>query len=485
MEMNVGDRLRLHDDLDKSTRLYLDQIGVFPLLTRAQELKYARQIDLTRRKLRKMFLSYDFVLSSVTNMIRSSDNNKARSALNLGGDPDALRDGDGTNAFFVRRKASKKNGNAERKARTARTAANLATLEKIRERNASDYQIATDKSQPSEIRKKAWIDLACRRRRAVRLVEEIRVDELRFETLLSTLEGYCKKVDELQTRIAKSRASEAPASELRRLIVEQRRILKTTQETPTSLRRHVAKARRIAAEYFSARDTLANSNLRLVASIANKYRNRGLPYMDLIQDGNVGLMRAVDKFDYRRGYKFSTYATWWIRHEIVRAIGKNRVIKTSTNSVQKLYSATREFERKNGRAPTLDEVAAQIQKTPAKTLKLQQATQVPVSLDQLVGNDDGDALINQIADQRVGDPSDSPQREELRKRLCEELDELSPRERMIIVERYGLDGKGSRTLEELGHKYKVSRERIRQIEKRGLQKLRRPSFSQRLVGFLG
>jgi RNA polymerase sigma factor (sigma-70 family) len=130
-------------------------------------------------------------------------------------------------------------------------------------------------------------------------------------------------------------------------------------------------------------------------------------------------------------------------------------------------------------------VAAQIQKTPAKTLKLQQATQVPVSLDQLVGNDDGDALINQIADQRVGDPSDAPQREELRKRLCEELDELSPRERMIIVERYGLDGKGSRTLEELGHKCKVSRERVRQIEKRGLQKLRRPSFCKRLVGFLG
>ena len=484
MKKKVSAQRRPNGDWDEYLSLYLDQASAFPLMTREQEFECARRIDWTRRKLSELLLSCDFVLLRVTNSIRGSNNKEINSTRSPDDDSDSIRDGDGANEFSGWWKKMKKNKvetKEERKARIARTAANIATLEKIQERNASDYRIATSKSQPPGKRKKAWDDLARRRRRAVRLVEDIGAGVLRFEKALSTLEDFCEKLDEFQTQIEKTWIS---TSERRSLIVERRRILKTTQETPTSLRNRVAEARRINAEYLDARKMFANSNLRLVVSIAKEYRNCGLSFLDVIQEGNIGLMIAIDRFDYRRGCKFSTFATWQIKQSIRQAIKNDNPIKFPTNSVRRLRAAKREFERITGREPTLDEEAELLQTTTEKALKLRQATQTPVSLDQFVGDDDSETLVNQIADQRAVDPSDAAQSEELRNRLSEELNKLSPRERMILEERNGLDGKERRTLKELGHKLNVSRERVRQVEKKGIDKLCQPSSSRSLIGFL-
>ena len=468
MKKIVGAQRRPRDGWREDLRLYFDQISAYPLLTREQEVEYGRQIASKGLRFRTALLCCDLVLMLVMNMIRGANDDESF---------------EGRKGKKRKKKETKKEPEA-RTVRCGQIAVNFAVLEKIRELNARDYRVATSRSQPPKKRKKAWDDLARRRLFAARLVEDVGVDEIRFETLLSTLEDYSKEVDELQTRIQESRASNAPASEQRRLILERRRILQTLQETPTSLRNRVAEARKLYEERLRVRNVFVNSNLRLVVSIAKNYEDFGQTSMDLIQEGNLGLMLAVDKFDYRLGCKFSTYATYWIRQKIARAIWKNISILGPRKSVQKLYVATCKFEREFGRKPTLEEAAELIHTTVDKARKLLQAMRFAVSLDLLVGDEDSEAFINQIADAKSGDILNELQRKELNKRLLESFEELSQREVTILAGLYGLDGGKAVTLEELGRAFKISRERVRQIKNNALKKLRKASSSRRLVGFL-
>ncbi|MFN5467025.1 MAG: sigma-70 family RNA polymerase sigma factor [Pirellulaceae bacterium] len=452
---------------DDPVRMYLTQMGEIPLLTRQEEIRLAKTIEVTRRRFRTKLLECDYVAQYAFKVLRRVQSGELP---------------------FDRTVQVSVTDKLEKDQIMGRLPGNLKTIDSLLKRNRRDYCIALSRRQAKGRRQDAWQSLARRRRKAVRLIEELGLRTQRIEQMIGLLERFSRRIDEIRDDLSKLSSEQVAPSQIAELKREYRQILIACQETPTSLRERVQMVKRVYTQYQQAKKHLSEGNLRLVVSIAKKYRNRGLSFLDLIQEGNAGLMRAVDKFEYRRGFKFCTYATWWIRQAITRAVAdQSRTIRIPVHMVEtmsRVRNVSRQLLQELGREPTLEETARRAQTTIEEARRVLAMSRYPISLDRPVGNSEDSQFGDLLPDGTAESPAIGAGQEMLRDRINRVLKTLSYREREIIKLRYGLGDGYSYTLEEVGHIFKVTRERIRQIEAKAVRKLQQPSRSQDLVGFL-
>lgn len=452
---------------DDPIRMYLSQMATIPLLTRPEEIALAKKIEITRKQFRRLVLGCDFALRHTVEILEKVH----RGELPF----------DRTIKVSLTECLTKEQIQG-------RMPHNLKTLRILLEQNRRDFQRLLRKSTPRQERLEARKRFIRRRQKCLQLVEELSLRTRRVQPVMSQLEEFADRMEEIKRRLDMIRDVSAAKDERANLRKELRDLMLLTLESPKSLRQRCEKFRRQFEQYEAVKRQLSSGNLRLVVSIAKKYRNRGLSFLDLIQEGNTGLMRAVDKYEYRRGFKFSTYATWWIRQAITRAIADQaRTIRIPVHMIDvlsKLRNIQKRLLQELRREPTMEEISRFSEIPVEEVRRVMDIGRHPVSLDRPIGESEDSSFGEFIEDGHEETPMRKASNEILRDKIGGLLKTLTYREREIIKLRYGLQDGYTYTLEEVGRIFKVTRERVRQIEAKAVRKLQHPVRSQHLAGFL-
>jgi len=469
-------------NLDKTNdpvRLYLREMGTVPLLSREGEVEIAKRVEHGQRVILKALSRSPLVVNEI---------------LYFG---DQLK----KNEISIRDVVSFNDDEITEEGLEEKAASTISVIESIRRHEQAAHKIRLKIKRcrkGSRVYKKHLSMLARYRIPIAWKVRALELNNLQHERLVGIIKETVDKVvsserelNKLNKRLENLRKKDDPKvirKRIKELNLELNKIELEAFATTSELKRTLATIRSGELESDIAKKELVEANLRLVVSIAKKYTNRGLQFLDLIQEGNIGLMKAVDKFEYRRGYKFSTYATWWIRQAITRAIADQaRTIRIPVHMIEtinKLIRTSRSLVQEFGREPTSDEIAKKMEFPVSKVRKILKIAQEPISLETPIGEEEDSHLGDFIEDRGVVSPAEAVININLKEQTDSVLQTLTPREEQVIKMRFGLGDGSEHTLEEVGQRFSVTRERIRQIEAKALRKLRHPSRSRMLMAFL-
>ena len=423
--------------LDDPVKMYLRQMGQIPLLTREQELALAQKIEAAEWAFRGRVLKLPFIRRELLNLVDMLIEGKLPPEDYVKDDPNLKRE------------------------------ELVALIIKMRKRLKATRSLAGVRT----------------------LAGESHLTILAIGWIVERAEQFLRAMETTDRQLVQvKRTSRNGAARRRELLAKRRQQLRLLGGAPEEMRVVCKEIRQSETEYTRAKKSLVEANLRLVVSIAKKYTNRGLSFLDLIQEGNIGLMKAVEKFEYRRGYKFSTYATWWIRQAITRAIADQartiRIPVHMTETINKLIRVSLAIVQETGREPAPEEIAKATGIPVDKVRGILKIAQEPISLQTPIGEDGDTHFGDFIEDKRAVSPANATAYNMLKEQIEGVLTSLSERERQVLLLRFGLQDGSPRTLEEVGQMFNVTRERVRQIEAKALRKLRHPTRSRRLRNFL-
>jgi RNA polymerase primary sigma factor len=452
--------------IDDPIRMYLTQMGQIPLLTRKSEISLARKIEIARMAFRRKMLQCDYCARNSLDLLQQVHNGTMSfdRTIKVGTAPQFTKS-------IIKKRLSE----------------NIKTADKLLAINQTLFKKAVADQDTDETRQ-ALKRIRRNKRKIATLLEELSLRTSRIQPVKNKLHGICAKMHQIEQAITAGPNDQIAAEDIEAMKQELKGLTELVMETPKQLDKRLKMLDKVFGQYENTKRTLSSANLRLVVSIAKKYRNRGLSFLDLIQEGNTGLMRAVDKYEYRRGYKFSTYATWWIRQAITRAIADHaRTIRIPVHMIEtmsRLRTASKVLHQKLGREATIEEIAEEAKMSIEETRRVLKISKHPISLDRPIGESEDSYFGDFIEDDEVDSPVASATQEMLKDRIDVVLKTLSYREREIIKLRYGIGDGYTYTLEEVGRIFKVTRERVRQVEAKAIRKLQHPVRARKLEGFI-
>lgn len=451
-----------HKDYDP-VRLYLKEMSNLPLLSREKELYLAKKIKILSRVLNRRVLIFDYALEKFVSILDEVD---SESEL----------------VQFIETSASKDQNKDEMVEQIRSIAKKIRDTLEI---NLTDYEKISKKASPGYLKSKILRKILSRKRGVIKDIEALHI---RAETILPVMKQLLAVLSEVVKFKKKARGSYQKKEAYKKLSTDTNKTKILANITTEEAERAISSVNSVYSEFVFARKLFSEGNLRLVVSIAKRYRKRGMPFHDLIQEGNMGLMRAIDKYDYRMGFKFSTYATWWIKQAIIRSIDdKARTVRIPvhmTDVINKTNHALKTVQRDRERNAQLASIAKEAKIPISEVYRVYRIASHPISLESPIGDTGETMLEDFIYDKKTESPVYMAHQSLLKEQLQTVLDTLSYREREVIKLRFGIDDGYSHTLEEVGKRFNITRERIRQIETAAIRKLQHPLRSRKLEGFL-